>query len=311
MLHEEKKLDIEVSHGSDPLIDEITQNIGVESGRIHFMDVLYNAIENSPDSNNFSAFIYGTDQERHHEEKRHYSPHKQYCSGPLAKSKFLTTKREVIGRMGVLLPIPKQMRQHAQNVFADFARRFFAKELADTKEFKTEEKIEKPIKWLLSGHSRGGMIARILANSEPKTCVLENGVTVMISAPAPDNTRELIILIKDENEKIQRKRYILEMNILNFSATAGPRLKGVKDFVETRPVRLLDFLAVRDIGNGYGQGMKPFNQRRTISPNSATTFLHIPVDHPTVTKADKKRKLHMEIELLTTYLYFKHIGQWH
>ena len=165
------------------------------------------------------------------------------------------------------------------------------------------------IKWLLTGHSRGGIIARWLLNDHPevKNVVLDNGFRIEISP------KHKSIKIFHNDKPVQT--YQLQADFIDFSGTAG---LGTKDEYSPKgfyPNSYLSFLAADDhfwgAYPGYGIGMKPQNQRRNnfdLEQTSSVLYVHLPVRHPIITKARDKQIVHMEIEMLTTYLHLRQAG---
>ena len=100
------------------------------------------------------------------------------------------------------------------------------------------------------------------------------------------------------------REYPVDLYELLFSATAGANAKAGKYQLSAKV--LVDLLAANDKFL-YGRAYKPQNQRRTINPGS-NLFVHMPVRHTEVIKADPRRKIHLEIEFLLIFLLFKHIG---
>ncbi len=172
------------------------------------------------------------------------------------------------------------------------------------------------IKWLLSGHSRGGIIVRWLLNGIPevkRVKIRHNDTNYTIEINAKGKS------IKIFAAETLVEEYQLQADVIDLSGTTGPKMKGRLDFIEFYPENFLSFLAAADSNvptdkwylPGYGTGMKPQNQRRTFFDyitTQFTLFVHLPVDHPRVTMAKKDRVLHMEIIVLLSYLYLTHLG---
>lgn len=162
-----------------------------------------------------------------------------------------------------------------------------------------------PFKWLLAGHSRGGAIGNFLASPAEKTIRLNQTTTVKLEqlTTAQAGKSPLIRTVSITREK-QTITVPVQIDRIGFTSTTGPNLKS--DYQHRGANTNLEFLATRDAGP-YGLGMKPQNQRRTINPGE-NLFVHIPVNHPVVTKAEPKRITHMQIIALTSYLQMRRLG---
>lgn len=325
----------------NPLFTQIKKNTYVKPGKIIILDLFFYAFQQSKLEKNrqFVSFVYATGQKRHpksHQDAPNSAKNKRFYSGPW-RSIFSFKQKQgripgVLGNEGLMTM--GQMREIAQAPFEEFATHLI--EQTQNNQLSPTE----PLQWLIMGHSRGGAIARYLANTQPKSITLvdkttEDKTTVTIDVKKNEEGDTLPMhtaTIKRPNQ--ESTTVDVQIDIIAFSATTGPNLKSEKGFTEIAARSHLDFLATGDgkqtrqlpplfdlfsladltissLKNlyryAYGRVMKPLNQRRTENSGD-TLFLHIPVNHPAITKADPKRILHMEVEVLTAYLNMRRLG---
>ncbi len=196
----------------------------------------------------------------------------------------------------------EEFNRQAEEPLIDFTFWLANKAALDLQNKKSPE----PIKWLLMGHSRGGAIARILAHpGKIERTVLRNGESRIVVIEVNKDPTLSKVKICDANKK-ELIQYPLDLYLLLFSATPGIGSKDFKEFNVVGSKILIDFLAATDVGL-KSPGYKPLNHRRTINHGS-NLFVHMPVRHHVVVKAEPKRIIHLEIELLFSYLFFRHIG---
>ncbi len=291
------------------LEDKVTSKAGLGMKRIHTIDVLCSAIseEKTPKNENlFVTAIFGTGEER---PVKDISSNIKTYSGPIGKSTTAVTQGSKIQGMknSELYVGHDEFNRQAEQPLTDFVSWLAKKAEADIKNNNTT--IE-PIRWLLMGHSRGGAIARILTHPTTieRTVKLESGDSIVIQVEVnKEDPTQRTITIYDANKRKKLKQYSLDMYLLLFSATPGLGSEDFKEFNEVRAKVLIDFLAAQDVGV-KAHGYEPLHHRRTINEGGSNLFVHMPVRHHVVVKAEPKRIIHLEIELLFSYLLFRHIG---
>lgn len=307
----------EIKELKERVTDDITKE-GLNLNSIHMMDILCLAInkgyedkirdEKQDDGNLYVSAIFGTGQERSKKDLRKNI--KKY-SGPLDQATTSGARESIIQRSTFLGDLinkeyyvaPEEFNRQAQQPFCDFAQ------WISEKAFDEQHSINpvKPIIWLVIGHSRGAAIARILAHPIKRTHSCETSsysTQVVVEMDDKVPTHRVITVSMGNGEII--KQYSLELHLLLFSAVPGLGSKDLLEFNRVSAKTLIDFLAANDKGL-KGKAYKPLNHRRTINPGS-NLFVHLPVRHPMVTKAEPDKIIHLEIEVLVSYLFLRFIG---
>jgi hypothetical protein len=302
---EKVKQSVSVSPEADKVTQGILQGVGVDPESINFLDVFYSAIE-SKTNNSYVSTILGTGQERVSEGQ---PANKNIFSGPLEASTHASTRHSEIQTSELQILFAnreaylqaEEFTRQSEKPLADFAKWVLKKAESEPDSKHGNE----PIKWLLSGHSRGAVIARLLANDKTHTHTFADGRKVTIESKK--NAAFRTITVYNADDKIIKK-YTLETNLLLFSATPGMGAKANKDFIHLGAgVKLIDFLAAQD-GVLKGVTFKPLTHRRTITQDGSSLFVHMPVYHSAVTKGLQKKTLHLEVEILISYLFSQYAG---
>jgi hypothetical protein len=287
------------------------------------MDSLFDSIEKSEAKNTWVTMIYGSGQKLPKRRKKESHSHKKAYSGPIntlsTRLKSLFTSKNTGQIPGIFanekIVTMGQIRALAQPMLNDFAEQLIKKTKGDR---------QKSFKWTFLSHSRGGAITNYLLNGNRKTILFSNGDSVTLEKTGLESKSNIhTATIKIKGEALPYTVPV-ETSKIGFSSTAGPTLKSEKELTHVRTDNL-EFLATGDgkrtwsksfpiisalknLGQYiYGMGMKPFNQRHISNPGK-NLLLHIPVNHSAITKADPKRILHAEIEILLSYLKMKENG---